>query len=77
MSDTTWPPCSWCGEPNSGSCPEGRCRDCDIAVIAASSSCRECGRWMIREEYGGPIVSQHAAGCSLATVGDPLAEQAR
>lgn len=61
-----WPACIDCGEPNSGSCPAGRCRDCDQEYVVASSSCRECARWMWREEFGGPIAQQHAAGCSLA-----------
>lgn len=61
-----WPACVDCGEPDSGSCPEGRCRDCDIEYLIVSGSCRECARAVWREEYGGPIAQQHADGCSLA-----------
>ena len=69
MEDTEDHPCIDCGEPDAG-CPDGRCRDCDIEYVCARGSCRSCLRWMIREEYGGPIALQHAPGCPLIGVAE-------
>jgi ribosomal protein S14 len=58
--------CSRCGEPDSASELGGLCRDCLLDELAAKGSCRECLRWIMREEYGGPRAQQHLPGCSLA-----------
>lgn len=49
---------------------DGRCRDCDIDYIQARGACRECLRWLMREEFAGPLAEQHAPGCSLSTSRD-------
>ena len=67
---TPWTDCIDCNEPESGTLPGGRCRECDIARCVDSARCRECGVFMMREEFAGPIASQHTAGCSLATSDD-------
>lgn len=64
--------CRDCDEPTLneiGDSMDGRCRDCDIDYITACGACRECLRWMMRPEFGGPISEQHLHGCSL--VNDP------
>jgi len=38
-----FPPCIDCGEPDSGTLPEGRCRDCDIDHAIEQSTCPLCG----------------------------------
>lgn len=63
------PPCVDCGE-ESGTCPEGRCRDCDLEHGMSAGACRECHTWIIREDVGGPLAKQHAKGCSLADSDD-------
>jgi hypothetical protein len=63
--ESTFPPCIDCGE-EPGSSPDGRCRDCDLAHVAAGGSCRECLRFIGREDTFGPTPAQHTAGCSLA-----------
>ncbi len=59
--------CLRCMDPDSVSAEDSFCRDCRIAESVARGSCRECLRWIIREDYGGPRASQHVPGCSLAT----------
>jgi len=59
-------PCVDCGEER-GTCPEGRCRDCDIEHGTSLGACRECHTWIIREDVGGPAHDQHVAGCTLAS----------
>lgn len=56
VSDPKYPPCVDCGEPDSGTCPAGRCR--------------ECGTWIVRPEYGGAVRDQHAPECSLRDAAD-------
>lgn len=70
MNETTWPPCVDCGEPEAGTCPEQRCRDCDLEYICTTSSCRECARFMGREDMFGPLRDQHAPECSLRDAED-------
>jgi len=65
-----FPPCVDCGEPDSGTCLDGRCRDCDLEYVATLSTCRECLEWILRENVGGPRAKQHKAGCSIAE--DPI-----
>lgn len=60
-----FPPCVDCGE-EPGTCPEGRCRDCDIEHLMTAGSCRECLTWIMREDMAGPREKQHSIGCSLA-----------
>ena len=60
-----WPKCIDCDEA-AGTCPGGRCRDCDIDWLFKSGSCRECARWLMRENIAGPVAQQHKAWCSLA-----------
>ena len=55
-------PCIDCDEPTLN---EDRCRDCDQDYVVNTSSCRECGRWIWAEEFGGPIPNQHRGGCLL------------
>lgn len=57
-------------EDERGTLPGGRCRECDIDHVTSSGSCRECYVWIIGPDWGGPIESQHKAGCSLRTVQD-------
>ena len=49
--------------------PDGRCRDCDHSYLFAAGSCRECLRWISREDIGGPVADQHAPTCTLRTSG--------
>jgi hypothetical protein len=63
-AEPTSPPCVDCGE-EPGSCPDGRCRDCDIEHLMSAGSCRECLTWIMREEMAGPREKQHSIGCSL------------
>jgi hypothetical protein len=64
------PPCVDCGEER-GTCPEGRCRDCDLDHIAAGGACRECHTLIMNPEMGArPVAEQHALGCSLAASDD-------
>jgi len=65
MSDTVNEPraCADCGEPTYN---DKFCRDCGLERMVAEGSCRECGKWIMAEEYGGPAPAQHVAGCSLA-----------
>jgi hypothetical protein len=59
-------PCARCSDPDAVVAEGDVCRDCRIAESFARGSCRECLRWIMREEYGGPRAMQHVAGCSLA-----------
>lgn len=61
---TTRPPCIDCGEPDPGG---ERCCECDLEIVFAACSCRECGRYIMAEEYGRDLAKQHVPGCSLAT----------
>ncbi len=63
------PPCIDCRE-EPGSCPEGRCRSCDIDYLTASSACRECHKSIWREDMFDAKETQHKAGCSLSTSAD-------
>lgn len=63
------PKCVDCDEGR-GTCPEGRCRDCDTAHIVIRSSCRECHAFIMREDVAGTRSEQHQEGCPLATVDD-------
>ncbi len=63
------PKCIDCDEGR-GTCPAGRCRDCDASYVTARSSCRECLKWIWREDVGGPIGDQHKSWCSLRHVAD-------
>lgn len=65
VSDPKYPPCVDCGEPDSGTCPAGRCRTCDIDHVAATSTCRGCMRWIGHEDMFGPARDQHTADCPL------------
>lgn len=69
MSTERWLPCPRCGEPDAVRTEGSVCRDCGIAEAFAWGSCRECLRWIVREEYGGPAAQQHVPGCSLAQGG--------
>ena len=60
----TTPLCKDCGE-EPGTSPDGRCRDCDIEYVGARGSCRECGVFIMREDFGGPRASQHRPTCTL------------
>ena len=71
MSEREYLPCVDCTEPDArGTSPGGRCRECDIEHAVGSSSCRECGVFIMRVEIAGPVASQHKPGCSLATADD-------
>lgn len=59
-------PCARCSDPDAVVAEGDVCRDCRIAESFARGSCRECLRWIMREEYGGPRAQQHLPGCSLA-----------
>lgn len=61
--------CPMCGE-EPATC-DGLCRECDIADTFRRGSCRECGTFLIRPEYGKPVRDQHEAGCSLKDDPDP------
>lgn len=63
--DGAWPPCVDCGEEDSGTCSEGRCRDCDIDFITSRGACRSCFVWIVREDWGGPRAGQHKPDCPL------------
>lgn len=70
--DAAWidPKCIDCDEEQ-GSCPGGRCRDCDMEYLFTSGSCRECHVWMMKPEMAGrSVAEQHKAGCSLRDVDD-------
>lgn len=58
------------GEPDAVRASGDLCRDCGIERAFATGSCRACLRFIVREDFGGPRVTQHAAGCSLATAED-------
>jgi len=70
VNEATWPPCIDCGAPEAGTCPGQRCRDCDLEFIVATSTCRECLQWMMREDVAGPLRDQHAPECSLRDAED-------
>jgi len=70
MSTAPFPPCIDCGEPEAGTCPAQRCRECDMEFITSTSTCRECGTWIVRAEFGGPRRDQHAPECSLRDAED-------
>ena len=76
MSDpvpvTTYPPCVDCGELDAGTCPEGRCRDCDLEHVVAGSTCRACLRWQLRAVVFDAPYERHAPGCALAHDPAPL-----
>jgi len=70
---TTYPACKDCGEPDSASSPDGRCRECDIEYLLSRVACRECLTFMVRPDAfipPVPISKQHALGCSLRDVPD-------
>lgn len=58
-----------CGEELDPPVPMRLCRDCNLDVLVASSSCRECCVWLIREDVAKVAVrDQHGACCSLREV---------
>jgi hypothetical protein len=60
-----------CIDCNESTLNDERCRDCDIEWSIGINSCRECSRWLKREDWFGPVSAQHADGCSLAHDPDP------
>jgi hypothetical protein len=65
MSATEFPPCIDCGEPDSGTLPGGRCRDCDIEWLLDSAKCDHCGRhqWNDNAIAIGRMPYDHADDC--------------
>jgi hypothetical protein len=59
------PACVDCDEER-GTCPAGRCRDCDLEHVATLMTCRSCHRMICNPDICGPRHLQHAEGCDLA-----------
>lgn len=76
MSDA-YAPCIDCGD-EPGTCPAGRCRDCDIDYVLGQ--CWSCGQQIVRHEWDADMwrhlfrtdapppceSTEHAAGCMVA-----------
>lgn len=60
-----FPPCVDCGEPDAGSCPGDRCRECDIDHLHKWLRCAECDEPTNVNDIALKLFGWH--GCHLPT----------